>query len=272
MVRRVAEGAHGTVYAAVDAASGEPRALKAQPADAPELAGADARERFVAQTRLVAGLRHPSIVRLHGGGISRGVAFVVMEWAPGRDLTHYAQPGRLLPEPLVLELAAQLAEALAHAHHHGLAHRDVKPANVLFDPAHGTVKLADFGLARADDAQATRSGLFVGSPAYMAPELLAGAAPDATSDLYALGVLTYELLSGQTPVHAESLGALLRAVASDPPRPMGTVRPDLEASRAAALDVLLAPLLAKSPADRVRDGEAWATQARAARAQWGAAA
>jgi serine/threonine-protein kinase len=264
---RVAQGAHGSVYAALDLASGEARALKAEPApETPEGC-----QQFLAQGERLLPLVHPGIVRVHGGGLSRGLAFLVMEWAPGADLARYTQAGRLLPEPLVLELAAQLAEALAHAHRQGLAHRDVKPANVRFDPALGRVKLADFGLARADDAQASRSGQFVGSPAYMAPELLAGAAPDAASDLYALGVLTYELLSSQTPVHAESLGELLRAVAHAAPRPLAAVRPDLPAARAAAIDALLAPLLAKAPAERLRDGDAWAARARAAAAAWGVA-
>jgi serine/threonine-protein kinase len=160
----------------------------------------------------------------------------------------------------VLAIGADLAEALAHAHRLGIVHRDVKPANAMFDPATQRVVLTDFGLARAADAQASRSGQMLGSPHYMAPELLAGAAPDARSDLYALGAMIFELFAGRPPFAAAGMGALLRAIAQDPPPRLAQLHPELES--AAALDDLLAPLLAKEPADRASDAGAWAQQAR----------
>jgi succinyl-CoA synthetase alpha subunit len=146
------------------------------------------------------------------------------------------------------------------AHRHGMAHRDVKPANVIYDPATRRAVLTDFGLARAPDAQSTRSGVMLGSPAYMAPELLAGARADGRSDMYALGVLVFELLTGRPPFAEPGLGALLQAVATRPPPPLAGLRPSL--TEPAALDELLAPLLAKDPAERPFDGDAWAAQAR----------
>jgi eukaryotic-like serine/threonine-protein kinase len=186
----------------------------------------------------------------------------VMELLAGADLSRYTRPGRLLPEPLALEIAAHIAEALAYAHRQGVVHRDVKPANVMFDPVSGGVKLTDFGLARAADAQATRSGMLLGSPAYMAPELLGGARAEAASDLYALGVLLFELLTGRLPFAADSMGALLRAMASQAPQTVRELRPDLPATQAAVLDAALAPVLARSPAERERDGDAWASELR----------
>jgi eukaryotic-like serine/threonine-protein kinase len=180
-----------------------------------------------------------------------------MDLLAGSNLARYVGAQHRLPEPLVLDIAAQLAEALAHAHRHGVVHRDVKPSNALFDPATRRAVLTDFGLARAPDAQASRSGVFMGSPLYMAPELLAGQPPDARSDLYALGVLTYELLAGHPPFEAASMGALLRAVAQSPPAPLA----------AEPLDRLLQPLLAKDPSRRPSDGDAWAAQARQT-AEW----
>jgi succinyl-CoA synthetase alpha subunit len=168
--------------------------------------------------------------------------FLVMELLPGSDLSRYARPDRLLPEAAVLEIAEQLALALAHAHRHGVAHRDVKPANVIYDPATRRAVLTDFGLARAPDAQSTRSGVMLGSPAYMAPELLAGARADGRSDMYALGVLVFELLTGRPPFAEPGLGALLQAVATRPPPPLAGLRPSL--TEPAALDELLAPDLA----------------------------
>jgi serine/threonine protein kinase len=269
--QRLASGAQGTVYAAADAVQGTPLALKALPA--PGRGSGDqgedaARARFLADGERATQLVHPAIVRVHGGGISRGVAFLVMERLAGAELSTHARPGRLLPEPLVLEIAARIAEALSHAHRLGVVHRDVKPENLVFDATTRSVKLADFGLARHVDADASRSGAFLGSPHYMAPELLAGAPPGAATDLYALGVTVFELLTGASPIAGATLGELLRSVAERPALHVGQLRLDLAPAQAAALDALVRPLLAKSPRDRPHDGDAWAVRARAAAALW----
>jgi serine/threonine-protein kinase len=259
--RPIARGASAVLYGATDTETGVAVAVKAlcPPLD-DEAAAAAARDDFLARAQQAMALQHPNIVRIYGGGQVRGVAFVVMEVLSGGDLTRWTAPDRRLPEPAVLQIAAQLADALAHAHRHGMVHRDVKPANVVYDPATRRAVLTDFGLARAADAQSTRSGVLLGSPHYMAPELLAGAAPDARSDLYALGVLSFELLTGRPPFEAAGMGALLRAIAHEPPPRLAQLRPELDA--AGALDELLAPLLAKNPDDRASDAGAWAEQAR----------
>jgi serine/threonine-protein kinase len=267
VARPAGRGATAVVYAGVDAATGEPRALKVwcpREGTADARADAAARERFLGEARHAARLMHPGIVRVLDGGSERGLTFIVSEWFAGTPLAHWTSPAHRLPEPVVLDIAAQLAEALAHAHRQGVVHRDVKPSNALYDPATHRAALTDFGLARAPDAQASRSGMMLGSPAYMAPELLAGQAADAPSDLYALGVLTWELLAGRPPFEATSIGALLRAVAREAPPPLASVRPDWPAATAAALDALIAPLLRKEPEQRPADALAWAAQARAA--------
>ena len=261
--RRIGRGATATVYAASDEAGGPALALKVHDAQP----GAEMRAQTLAAAERASRLDHPNIVRVHGGGEVGGCSFVIMELLQGDTLTRYTTAPRLLPEALVLQLAANLAEALAHAHRQGVVHRDVKPANVIFDPATHRATLTDFGLARAADAEASRSGVFMGSPLYMAPELLAGQPPDARSDLYALGVLSYELLAGRPPFEASSMGALLRAVARSSPPPLATLRPELSLSAADALDRLLEPLLAKQAAQRPADGDVWAAQARQT-AQW----
>ena len=261
--RLLARGAIGSLYLGVEEASGIPLAVKVLPMATPNSSGNGlTREAFEREARTAIGLRHPGIVVVHGVATLPGLGCIVMELLPGADLSRYTRPGRLLPEPLALEIAAHIAEALAYAHRQGVVHRDVKPANVMFDPASGGVKLTDFGLARAADAEATRSGMLLGSPAYMAPELLAGARADAASDLYALGVLLFELLTGRLPFAADSMGALLRAMASQVPQTVRELRPDLPATQATVLDAALAPLLARSPAERERDGDAWASELR----------
>jgi eukaryotic-like serine/threonine-protein kinase len=260
--RRIGRGATATVYAASHEA-GSAVALKVHDAQTrPEL-----RAQALAAAQRASHLEHPNIVRVHGGGEIGDYGFVIMELLPGQTLARHTTAPRLLPEALVLQLAADLAAALAYAHRQGVVHRDVKPANVIFDAATQRATLTDFGLARTADAEASRSGVFIGSPLYMAPELLAGQPPDARSDLYALGVMTYELLAGRPPFEGASMGALLRAVAQSPPPPLSTRRADLAPALAEQLDNLLAPLLAKQPAQRAADGDAWAAQGRQT-AQW----
>ena len=265
IARPIGRGASAVVYSALDIATQTPRALKVwNPRNIDDETG---RQRFVQEAQHAMRLTHPGIVQVQGGGSQSGLTFIVMELLPGVSLARYATAAQRLPEPLVLDIAAQLAQALAHAHRQGIVHRDVKPSNALFDPATRRAALTDFGLARAADAQSSRSGVFMGSPVYMAPELLAGQPPDARSDLYALGVLTYELLAGQPPFAAASMGALLRAVAQSAPAPLATLRPDWTPEVAMQLDRLLDPLLAKDPAQRTADGDAWAALARQT-AQW----
>jgi len=258
----LARGASAVLYLARESSSGQTLAVKVL------CPGSDSdadRARFLQEGERASRLQHPNIVRVLGGGQVRGIAFIAMELLPGSDLTRWTSPQHRLPEAAALDVAAQLADALDHAHRQGVVHRDVKPANAIYDPATRRGVLTDFGLARAPDAQATRSGLMLGSPAYMAPELLAGALPDARTDLYALGGLCFELLAGRPPFEADRLGALLQAVATQAPPPLASLQPGL--ADAAALDALLAPLLAKSPADRPNDAGQWAAQARLA-VQW----
>ena len=261
--RRVARGNTATVYAATDN-QGTLVAVKALHHLGRDIESEDAaREAFLQAGERASQLVHPHVVRVLGGGFTHGIAFLTMEWLPGSDLTRWTQPGRLLPDAEVLAIAADLAEALDHAHRQGVVHRDVKPANAVYDPAARRVVLTDFGLAREADAEASRSGAMLGSPVYMAPERLAGHPADARSDLYALGVLLFELLAGRPPFESPSLGALLRAVASEPPPRLQDLR--AAAPGADALDELLAPLLAKDPEERPADARAWANQARVQR-------
>jgi serine/threonine-protein kinase len=264
--RRLAAGAAGAVYAVFDPAAQAWRALKVfSPA-----AGVDAEQRAEAQARfrreaeVAARLQHPDIVRLHRSGEQGGQAWLLLDLLTGSELTRYTRPPRLLPEAEVLAIGLRLADALAHAHGLGIVHRDLKPANVMVDWAADRVTLTDFGIARLEDASATRTGLVLGSPAYMAPELLAGASADARSDLYALGVLMFQLLAGRLPFEADGMGALMRQIATAPAPDLLALRPALQADLCACVH----GLLAKSPAGRPASARALSHTLSALRQQW----
>jgi eukaryotic-like serine/threonine-protein kinase len=241
----IGRGSVGEVHLAVEPAGGRQVALKLVPLPA-GAEGAEARRRVQAELDTARRLVHPDIVRVLDAGLVPGSAWVAMELLAGCDLERYTRPARLLPEAVVLQLGERIARALAHAHGLGVVHRDIKPANVMVDWAAARVTVTDFGLARAADAERTRTGVVPGSPAYMAPELLAGGLPSPASDLYALGVTLFQLLAGRLPHEGASMGELLRRVAVEPAPALRALRPELPQ----ALDELVAALLAKAPAAR----------------------
>lgn len=262
LLRRIGQGTHGAVFLAA-AEDGQPLALKVVTLPAGD-SGAATRSAFLRSAQTARQLVHPDIVQLHAAGVTEVMGWLAMEAVPGSDLARYTRPGRLLPEPLVLKLCARLAQAAAYAHRQGVVHRDIKPANVLVDWPSQTVKLADFGLARADDGVQTGTGIVLGSPAYMSPEQLAGAVPTPSSDLYALGATAYQLLTGRLPHEGASMGDMLRRVAEDPPPDPRQWRPELPAAAAHAVMALLA----KRPQQRPQDGDDVAHGLNAAAALW----
>ena len=255
---RLGRGASAEVREAVDLRTGNTVAVKliSLPRDLPEVRRKEWLQRLQREADLARRLDHPDIVAVIEAGLQPGGAWLAMERVRGVDLSRYTQRHLLLPETLVLRIGARVAAALAHAHANGIVHRDLKPANVLVNLVDGQVKLADFGVARDEDASATRTGLTLGTPAYMAPEQLAGAPAGAASDTYALGVMLFELLAGRRPHQAATLGELLKATASQPPASLARLRPDLPPTAVAAVEQLLAP----DPADRPADLGAWSAQ------------
>jgi serine/threonine-protein kinase len=255
---RIAEGAAATVHEAVDLRTGNSVAVKLirLHADLPVEQRKEWLHRLQREAELARRLDHPDIVGVYEAGLQAGGAWLAMERVRGVDLSRYTQRHLLLPETLVLRIGARVGAALAHAHANGIVHRDLKPANVLVNLATGQVKLADFGVARDDDANATRTGMTLGTPSYMAPEQLAGAPANAASDTYALGVMLFELLAGRRPHQAATLGELLKATASQPPASLAALRPDLPPTVVAAVE----QLLARDPAARPADLAAWSSQ------------
>ncbi len=257
----------GTVYLAHDSATAQPVALKTL-ALASEFEGtelAQARERFFREANMAGRLQHPDIVAILEAGEAQGLAFIAMEYVNGHDLFRHTQAARLLPVATVLQVVARVARALAHAHRHGVVHRDVKPANVMIDAATagggvavsraaGVVKVTDFGIARITDAHRTRTGLVLGTPSFMAPEQLAGGVIDGRTDLYALGVMLFQLLTGSLPHTAEAMGRLMHQIANDVAPDVRSLRPELPQ----ALAGVVARALEKRPDARFQDGDCFA--------------
>ena len=255
---RIGSGAAAEVVQAVDLRTGDKVAIKLIPLpdDLPPADRKDWAERLQREADLGRQLQHPDIVEVLDAGLAKHHAWLAMERIHGVELGRYAQPMRLLPEAVVLRLGSRVAAALAHAHARGVVHRDLKPANVLINLGTDQVKLADFGVARITEASLTRTGMTLGTPAYMAPELLAGAPATAASDAYALGVMLFELLTGRRPHQADTLGELLKAVAHAPPASLAGLRPDLPRPAVAAVE----QLIDHNPNRRPADLAAWAGQ------------
>ena len=246
------KGAMGVVYQGRDLRSGRMVAIKTL-ALHQEFEGAalvDARERFFKEAEAAGRLEHPNIVTIDGSGEAQGLAYIAMEFVAGTDLTAFTQPPHLLPVAQVLAIGARVASALDYAHAKHVVHRDVKPANIMWDPATDTVKVMDFGVARITDASKTRTGIVLGTPSFMSPEQLCGAKVDGRTDLYALGVTLFQLLTGALPLQAESMPELMHKIVHVPAPDVRTLRPDLPE----AVATLVAKALNKRPEDRYQTG------------------
>ncbi len=205
------------------------------------------RARLLAEARAAAQLDHPHVAVIHDVGESDdGTRFIAMAWCSGGSLAERLARGPL-PVGDAMRIARQVASALQAAHARGIVHRDVKPANVLFD-ADGGARLADFGIATFVELDATRSGVVRGTAYYLAPEQLRGQAITHAVDLWAFGVMLYEMLAGARPFTAASDAALMYAILSTEPTPLARLAPDVPS----AISVLLAGLLAKDPTARPR--------------------
>ncbi len=236
----------GNVYRARDPILDRELALKTV---APELlAKADTMARFQREARAAARLQHPNIVTIYELGEVNGALFIAMELLEGMDLAQAMTPPDRLTLAQKLRIAVDICRALDFAHKRGVFHRDVKPANVrlLRD---GTVKIVDFGIARLEDSSMTRTGLVLGTPSYMAPEVLRGGRVDHRADMWATGIVLYEMLKGVRPFDAPTIAALVYKIVHEPPPPLDVAALGLQPGVASIVE----RALAKDPAARFRD-------------------
>jgi serine/threonine-protein kinase len=243
--RRLGLGAMSEVWAARD--------LELDRAVAVKLLGqATDPVRFEREAQTVAGLSHPNISRVFDFGKTDGRPFIVFEFLPRGSLEARLQPGRPLPDAATARIAADIAAALAHAHEHDVLHRDVKPANILFDEE-GNAKLADFGIARVGDLSTlTEAGTMLGTAAYISPEQARAEPVTPATDVYAFGVVLYQLLTGRLPFEAEAPLELALQHVNEEPTPIAELRPDAPP----ALERVATWALAKAPEERPPDGRA----------------
>jgi serine/threonine protein kinase len=240
------KGATGTVYLARDTFTGREVALKTIEPEVfrdPEF-GTVYRSQFLNEASLAGKLRHPYIVQILDAVVEENSGHIAMELVTGGDLSQYVSPDKLLPIADVLQIGFKCCSALDYAFRDGIVHRDLKPANIMV--AQGTdVKIADFGAAYLKKSQAVQTAA-MGSPFYMSPEQIEGKELTFHSDMYSIGVVLYELLTGRRPFAADSLEALVDRILHHPPAPPSTLRPEIPKD----IDAVILRVLGKRPEHR----------------------
>ena len=248
VVRLLGKGATGTVYHAKDTFSGREVALKTIEPEIfrdPEF-GAVYRQQFLNEASLAGKLKHPHIASILDAVVQENSGYIAMELVSGGELSKFTKPGKLLPVEDVLQIGFKCCGALDYAFKEGIVHRDIKPANIML--AQGTnVKIADFGAAYLRKSVAVQTAS-MGSPYYVSPEQIQNKNLTFHSDMYSLGVVLYELLTGQRPFTADSMDALMKKITEQQPTPPTKLRADLPKE----IDAILFRALAKKPEQRYK--------------------
>jgi len=258
--KELGKGAMGVVYLGKDPKIGRVVAIKtmalSQEFEGEELT--DARERFFREAETAGRLQHQNIVTIFDAGEEHDLAYIAMEFLKGKDLVDFCKDGQLLPMPKVLAIVARVAEALAYAHRQNVVHRDIKPANIMYELDSDTVKVTDFGIARITDSSKTKTGLVLGTPSFMSPEQIAGKKVDGRSDLYSLGVMLFQMLTGVLPFRGDSMAELMYKIAQEEAPDIRVMRRDIPER----LANVVALSLSKRSETRYQDGDQFAADLR----------
>jgi eukaryotic-like serine/threonine-protein kinase len=260
VLRRIGSGGMADVYCAEDSHLGRHVAIKVlhrRFAQDQEFV-----ERFRREAKSAAGLNHPNVVGVFDRGEHEGTYYIAMELLEGQTLKDIVGAEAPLPQERVIDLGLQILQAAGFAHSHGVIHRDFKPHNVIVDEQ-GHAKVTDFGIARAGASEMTETGSIMGTAQYLSPEQAQGHAVTATSDIYSIGVMLYEMLAGRLPFEGDSAVAVALKHLSEPPAPISQWRPDVHP----ALEAVVMAALAKDPAQRWQSAEDLAAGLEAARTQ-----
>ncbi len=250
--KELGKGAMGIVYLGKDPKISRVVAIKtmalAQEFEEDELE--DVKERFFREAETAGRLSHPYIVTIFDAGEEHDLAYIAMEFLKGHDLARYTKPDNLLEISTVASIVQRSAEGLAFAHAQNVVHRDIKPANIMYEPEADSLKITDFGIARITDSSKTKTGMVLGTPSYMSPEQLAGKKVDGRSDIFSLGVMLYQLLSGSLPFKAESMASLMFKITNEEAPDVKTARADIPDE----LSSIINKALTKSVEDRYQTG------------------
>ncbi|MHB8167253.1 MAG: serine/threonine-protein kinase, partial [Sulfuricella sp.] len=253
------QGAMGVVYKAVDPLIDRTVAIKTINLNLSRDELADFEERFNREAKSAGRLNHPNIVTIYDVGRADRVAFMAMEYLEGRELKEIIASGEVLQPNRVAEIIAQIADALAFAHDHGVVHRDIKPANIMV-LRNGSVKITDFGIAKISSGCRTQIGIILGSPKYMSPEQVVGKPVDGRSDIFSLGAVLYELLTGKPAFGGgdSTLTSIMYQVLNEMPASPA----DVNSSIPVAFDYIVARALAKAPENRYQSAREMANDLR----------
>lgn len=261
VIRELGQGAMGIVYQAKDPLIDRVVAIKTINLGL-AMEGKDEYEgRFYQEAKAAGRLNHPNIVTIYDVGKSGDIAYIAMEYLQGRELRDIMNDVGLLPVSNVLDIVAQVASGLAYAHEHDIIHRDVKPSNIMVI-RDGHVKITDFGIARmASSAVRTQTGMVLGSPKYMSPEQVMGKEIDQRSDIFSLGVMLYEMLTGQAPFNGDNVNAIMYQTLNAAPAAPNTHNEAVPEM----LNFIVAKALAKGLDDRYQNAKDFADDLRACR-------
>ena len=259
VLKELGRGAMGVVYLGKDPTIQRFVAIKTMRLD--EIDDADkvqaVKARFFREAESTGRLSHPNIITIYDAGEEHGLAYIAMEVLEGTTLKEWSRKPNLMPPENVLSILATVADALDYAHQQGVVHRDVKPANIMLTKE-GVVKVMDFGIAKISSSSKTRSDMVLGTPIYMSPEQVAGKKVDGRSDIFSLGVVMFELLTGRPPFDADNVSALLFAIIHTPHPALTVLRPDL----APLVQEVLSGALHKDAVQRPRRANEFAQQLR----------
>ena len=258
------KGAMGVVYRANDPMLNRMVAIKTiNTEEAGHEGMAEYEARFYTEAKAAGGLNHPNIIIVYDIGKSGHLVYMAMEYVEGKELREMLADGKRLAVAKAVDIAAQVADGLAYAHQHQVVHRDIKPANIMITPE-GRAKIADFGIARMRSSETrTQTGIILGSPKYIAPEQVVGKRADHRSDIFSLGVILYECLTGSTPFNGEGLSALMYQITNHDPAPPSASNPQVPVM----LDYIIAKVLAKAPEARYQSAADFANDLRECKAQ-----
>ena len=250
IIEELGKGAMGLVYKAMDPNIGRTVALKTMRLDVHGLEHDEMMKRFRNEARAAGTLNHPNIVTIYDAGEHEGIFYIAMEFIEGRSLQEILVDNRVVPVDQVLSIARQVCAGLDYAHQHGVIHRDVKPANIMLT-ANGMAKIMDFGIAKAGGSL-TSTGQVLGTPNYMAPEQIKGKALDGRSDLFSLGVILYEMLTGEKPFVGQNVTTIIYKIVNENPIPPR----ELDVSIHPGLSAVVTKALSKDANERYQSGAA----------------